>query len=190
MWTLSVNAWLPTLNCQRNISKMSLSEFVDERMAAALSRTLPGVALEPRVRTDSGYGPSVSVALPVPPEAEYRFVLTLGPERQIHATLVSSPESKLKEYFWYRPFEDAEFKDRMEKLDAAFIDTIEKLVFHETRIVQKRGLLNHSFRLDYRSPRGWERVYSHWALRLAGISVPAIKGTQRIYHSPALFRRG
>ena len=165
---------------------MSLSEFVDERMVVALNRTLPNVALEPILKEHSHGMRSVSVELPAPQGGEYQFILTLQPERQIHARLVRHLDTQRNNYFWYRPFEDAEFRGSIEKLDAAFIETIEKLVRHETRILQKRGLLNHSFRLEYKSSSGWKRVYGHSALRMGGFSAPMIAGRQRVYHSPAL----
>ena len=167
---------------------MSMSEFVDERMVAALDRILPGVTFEPIVKTHSRYRiRSVSVDLPASLGAEYQFVLKFQPERQIHARLLR--QHKQQNYFWYMPFEYAS-SDNMEKLDDAFIETIDKLVRHETRIVQKRGLLTHSFRLDYKPPGGWKRVYGHSGLRLGGFSAPSIVGRKRVYHSPALFDRG
>ena len=167
---------------------MSLSEFVDERIVVALNRTLPGVAFEPILKTHSRSGiRSVTVELPAPQGAEYQFVLTFQPEKQIHARLLGTQQNN---YFWYRTFEETESRNSIEKVDAAFIESVEKLVRHETRIVRKRGLLNHSFRLDYKCPSGWKRVYGHWALRLGGFSVPLIVGRQRVYHSPALLHRG
>jgi hypothetical protein len=168
---------------------MNLNEFVDERMAAALNRALHGVTFEPIVKTDSLHERSVTVVLPAAPKAEYQFVLYIKPERQIHARLLQQVQQQNRNYFWYRPFEYVS-DNFVEKHDAAFIETIEKLVRNETRIVQKRGLLNHSFRLDYKSPSGWKRVYGHWALRLGGFSVPSITGRRRVYHSPALLHRG
>ena len=168
---------------------MTLSEFVDERIVVALNRTLPGFAFEPILKTHSRSGiRSVTVELPAPQGAEYQFVLGFQPEKQIHARLLPHAGMEQNNYFWYRPFEETESRDLNDKVDAAFISTIERLVHHETRIIQKRGLLNHSFRLDYKSPSGWQRIYRHWAFRLGGFSVPSIPGRQRVYHSPALHR--
>lgn len=168
---------------------MSLSEFVDERIVIALNRILPGVSLEPILETHSRSGiRSVSVELPAPQGAEYQFVLTFQPEKQIHAKVLPRLGTQQNNYFWYRPFEETESRDFNEKVDARFIEAIEKLVRHETRIVQKRGLLTHSFRLDYGCPTGWKRVYGHAALRLGCLAAPSIVGRQRVYHSPALFR--
>jgi len=166
---------------------MSLSEFVDERIVVALNRTLPGFAFETILETHSRSGiSSVTVELPVPEGAEYQFVLSFQPEKQIHARLLRQHGTQRNNYFWYRPFEETQSRDFNDKVDAAFVETIERLVHHETRIVQKRGLLNHSFRLDYKSPNGWQRIYRVWTFRLGGFSVPSIAGRQRVYHSPAL----
>lgn len=169
---------------------MNLSELVDERMVAALNRTLPGVTFEPMVETHSRYDRSVRVELPAPPDSEYQFILTLQPERQIHARLLRHLDTEQYNYFWYRPFEDAEFRNSMEKLDAAFIETIEKLVRHETRIIQKRGLLSHHFRCEYKPPSGWKSVSSNSTLRFGGFRVPLIADKQRVYHSPTLLYQG
>ena len=164
---------------------MELIEFVDEPTIAAMNRLLPNIEFEPILEPVSGSRhPSVSVELPAPTGAEYLFKVYFRPERQIHARLVHVENSRY--YFWYRPFEDAEFKNSTERLNGAFLNTLEQLVCSETRIMQKRGLLTHSFQCDYKSPTGWNRVYGHSALRLGGFNPPPIAGNQHVYHSPAL----
>jgi hypothetical protein len=164
---------------------MGLSQYVDEPTLEKLERLLPGVELEPILKPLSlSKYPSVSIELPTAPQADYRFVLHLQPEKQVSARLPQSDATHY--YFWYQPFEDAAFRNSAEKLDNAFIETVEKLVRHETRIRQKRGLLNHSFRCEYKSPKGWERVYGHSALRLGGFKVPPIAGREQVYRSAAL----
>jgi hypothetical protein len=154
-------------------------------MLESLKSLLPNAALDPIVKALSwSRYPASSVDLPAPPEADYRFHLTLRPERQIHANPLHLGEAHY--YFWYRPFEEAEFGNSIEKLDGAFLETVERLVSHETRIVQKRGLLNHSFRCDYKSQGEWKRVYGHSALRFGGFVPPPIAGRKQIYYAPAL----
>jgi hypothetical protein len=167
---------------------MGLSQYVDEPTLAALDRLLPGAVLEPIVKSVRlSKSLAVSVELPAAPEADYRFVLFFQPERQIHARLL---QSDLKHYyFWYRPFEDAEFGNSVEKLDNAFNETIQKLVCHDTRVTQKRGLLSHSFRCEYKSLHGWERVSGNSTLRIGGFTVPPIAGRQQVYRSAALAPR-
>jgi hypothetical protein len=177
----------PTIGVGVKYLAMELSQYVDEPMLAALRRLLPNATLQPVLRplSWSAY-PSVSVALPVPAGAEYGFKLYFQPERQISARLLVADGTY---YFWYMPFEDAAFRNSVEELDAAFVQTIEHLVWHETRIVQKRGLINHSFRCDYKSASGWKRVFSHSALRLGGFHPPLIAGRERVYTSPAIVLR-
>jgi hypothetical protein len=163
---------------------MELSQYVDEPTLAALQRLLPDAPFQPILMPLSGSADrSVSVKLPVPADAEYGFTLYFQPERQIAATLLVADAA---DYFWYMPFEDAAFHNSVQELDAAFIKTVEHLVCHETRIIQKRGLLNHSFRCDYKSASGWKRVYWHSALRLGRFHPPLIAGRKRVYMSPAI----
>ena len=166
---------------------MDLNPFVDKPMLAALKRLLPDVIFAPIFAPVSGSKtPSVSIELPAAVGAEYLFKLYFQPERQISARLL---RLNTQYYFWYRPFDDAEFGNSADRLDKAFIETVEELVTSETRIIQKRGLLTHSFMCDYKSPSAWKRVYSHSALRLGGFEPPPIAGRQHIYHSPALVAR-
>lgn len=164
---------------------MDLYQYVDEATVAALQRLLPNVIFNPIVKPiASSKASSVSIELPAASGGEYLFVLFFSPQRQIHARLL--PANTRQYYFWYRPFEDAEFGNSIEKLDCAFMETVEQLISNETRIIQKRGLLTNSFKCDYRSLSGWKTVSGQSALRIRGFVVPPIDGKQRIYHSPAL----
>jgi hypothetical protein len=170
---------------------MELSEYIDEQTIAALQRLLPGMAFEPIVvplPDCSSVAPrsadfAVSIDLPAPSGADYSFELYFRPERQIHAKLISGAPSR--PYFWYMPFEDAAFNNSVEKLDKAFIETVELLISHETRIMQKRGLLSHSFQCDYKAGSGWKRVFGVSCLR-TGFKPPEIAGGMYVYRSPAL----
>jgi hypothetical protein len=166
---------------------MDISQYVDEPTLTALTRSLPNVPLEPKLTHMSGSSePFVSVVLPAALNAEYRFSIALRPEKQIAAELLNAREG---DYFWYRPFEDAEFSSCLEKLEASFFDTVDLLVSHETRIVQERGWLWHKFQCDYKPATGWKEVYAHSALRLGGGFRVPTAGKKRIYYSPALLPR-
>lgn len=168
---------------------MDLGRYVDEPTVAALHRLLPRLVFEP-ILTPM---PSSSVTIDPPmavgvdlfpaPDADYSFHLTFQPEKQIHARLIGADS---KQYFWYMPFEEAAFSYSLERLDNAFIETIEAIVLHETRIIQKRGLLTHSFRCDYNTVTDWKRVYGLSCMRW--FAVPKIEGNQRTYVSGALVR--
>jgi hypothetical protein len=153
------NAWHQQLWLSAYICiAMELSRFVDEPTLAAMNRLLPNVEFEPMLEPLHGSKePCVSVNLRPPTGADYLFKVYFQPELQIHARLVHVENSRY--YFWYRPFEDADFKNSTQRLNKAFVDTLEQLVCNETRIIQKRGLLTHSFLCDYKSPTGWKRVY-------------------------------
>jgi hypothetical protein len=170
---------------------MDLSAYVDEPTITALQRLLPGVAFEPiltplrwRLGLSAKSDFSVHVNLPAAPGAEYSFELYFRPEKQIHAKLINADSL----YFWYMPFEEAAFNNSLEKLDGAFIETVDLLISHETRIVQKRGLFLDSFCCDHKGSSGWRRVYWMAGLRMGGFGfkVPRIAGRERIYRSPAL----
>jgi len=106
---------------------------------------------------------------------------------QISAEL-TAPDSDIN-YFWYRPFESAEFRDSMEALDAAFCETLENLLTHETCIIQKNGWLNWYFKCEYRAADRRRRIYGHSALKLGGWKTPKIDGKTHVYHSTALVQR-
>jgi hypothetical protein len=159
---------------------MELTEYVDERITALLKRLLPNLAIEPTLTPLARSSkPSAHINLPAAPRADYHFRLYLLPEKQIHAVLLNAAAEF---YFWYMPFEEAEYDDSVD----AFVATLELLVSHETHIVQKRGLLNHSFTCDYKSVAGWKRICGFSAFRFGGFKVPPIKEKKRVYCSPAL----
>jgi hypothetical protein len=167
---------------------MELSRYVDEPTIAALKRLLPNAEFEPILEPLSGSSePVVSIELPAPVEAQYSFVLTFKPEKQISARLLNTGPAE-RPYFWYMPFEDGTFRNSLE-LDKAFVETLGLLVTHKTRIVQKRGLINHSFRCDYQTVSGWKRVFGLSALRVGGFRPPRISGRQQVYFSPAIAPR-
>jgi hypothetical protein len=166
---------------------MDLGSYVDAPTITALQRLLPDVAFAPiltplRWRSGLSVIPhedfSVHVNLPPAPGAEYSFELCFRPEKQVHAKLINADPSRL--YFWYMPFEEAAFNNSVEKLDRAFIETLELLISHETRIVQKRSLFLDSFRCEYKGSCGWQRVYENGGLRMVGFGfkVPRIDGRE------------
>jgi hypothetical protein len=174
---------------------MDLGTYVDEPTITALQRLLPGVAFKPiltplRWRSGLSLIPDedfiVHVNLPAAPGAEYSFELYVRPEKQIHAKLINADLWGL--YFWSMRFEEAAFNNSLEKLDAAFIETLELLISRETRIVQRRSFFRDSFRCEYKGASGWQRLYEACGLRMGGFGfkVPRIAGRERIYRSPAL----
>jgi len=150
-----------------------------------LARLLPDFIVQPATQRSHRID-STRIDLPSAAGADYFFQLWIEPEMQISAQL-AVPGSDVN-YFWYRPFESAEFRDSTEALEAACCETLEKLLTHESRIIQKNGWLNWHFKCDYKTADGWKRIYRHSALRLGGWKVPRIDGKVRVYHSSALIR--
>ena len=148
-----------------------------------LSRLLPDFAPQPVTEQAAGIR-STKIDLPPAAGADYFFQLLIEPEMQISAER-TVPGSEVN-YFWYRPFESAEFRDSAEALEAAFCETLEKLLTHESRIIQKNGWLNWHFQCDHRTADGWKRIYRHSALKLGGWRVPQIDGRVRTWRSSAL----
>jgi hypothetical protein len=109
-----------------------------------LARLLPGFVVQPvtqRLRRVE----STRIDLPAAPGADYFYqILEIYPEMQIGAELIGwDPEIN---YFWYRPFELAEFRNSRDALEAALCETLEKLLTNDTQIVQKSGWLTWNFK--------------------------------------------
>ena len=145
---------------------------------------LPSVIVEEDAKQQPGVsGQSYHIELPPPAGADYCFILWLGSgEKQISARLLNADKPS---YFWYRPFEDAEFRSA-EQLDKAFLEAVEVIIRHNTRIEQTRGLFFNHFKCEYESESGWKRLYGMAALRW--IRAPKILGRKHIYQSPRLVR--
>jgi hypothetical protein len=143
---------------------------------------LSSVVVEADAKQEPGVsGQSYHIELPPSAGADYCFTLWLGSgQKQISARLLNAEKSS---YFWYRPFEDAEFRSA-ERLDKAFLEAVEVIMRHNTRIERKHGFLFEHFKCEYESASGWKRLYGHADLRL----IPALKtaGRKYVYQSPPL----
>jgi len=161
----------------------SLDPHPDDTIAAFVKRLLPSVIVEPDAKAEPVTdGPSYHIHLPLPAGAEYRFTLWLGGgEKQITASLLGAHEAT---YFWHMPFEQAGFPSK-EQLNKAFLDAVNLIVHHNTRIEQIRGLFSNAFKCEYESADGWKRMAGVSALRW--INAPKIAERKRLYRSPALF---
>jgi hypothetical protein len=149
-----------------------------------LQRMLTGISLETKYSSlQSSPEPSVYIDLPDARNSDYSFTIWLEPEMQIHARLSKDDFNNCG--FWYRAFEAAEFRNP-DDLGNAFMEMLKLLLSHETRIIQKHGLLFENFRCEYLSATGWKRVDANGYFRLGGFIVPVIEGRRRIYSCPAL----
>jgi hypothetical protein len=156
-----------------------------ERIIETLSRLLPDFVVQP-VSHGDGLTRSTRIDLPAAVDAEYFFELWIRPEAQIGARLIEGGADC--NYFWYLPFEEADYSRSMEILDRHFCETVEKLLTHNTRIIYRSGWLSWQFRCDYEAQGRWKKVSYNSTLKLAGWKVPKLAGKSRIYRSPALVR--
>jgi hypothetical protein len=126
------------------------------------------------------------IDLPPADGADYFFRLWFysDGERQIGAQLVEDSDDA--RYFWYRPFESAEFRESNVDLVNAFCKELEALITHETRIIQRKGWLFWHFRCDYRASENWKCLYKHAAFRGGGFKPLEARVRKRVYGSAAL----
>lgn len=147
---------------------------------ALLKAYLPG--FEPEVVT----GPHgwETVYLPRASGADYAFSVHEEPggERQIGADRTGGRPG---EYFWWYPFEMAQFRGDAEELAEAYLDALKRLICHETQIVQKKGLVWWSLACEYLEDGKWKKLSGHLGLRLF-ISAPTMTGRVAIYRSMPL----
>src|SRR3954470_3388442 len=79
-----------------------------------------------------------SLNLPIDQEADYRYTVHAynNGERQFGASRLQATEN---EHFWYCPYEP--FGD-LSRLEDGFLNDLQTLLAHDTRIRQRNGLMN------------------------------------------------
>jgi hypothetical protein len=125
-----------------------------------------------------------AIHLPAAPGADYRFILYVHDdgEPQVGATLIDGdPEA----YFWHWPFEDPDYSSHSER-EQAFLTAVQELVTSPTRIRQKRGLLNTTFRCEVHRASGWSRAGPFIAGLRWGTKPPPTRARVVDYEAPAL----
>lgn len=161
---------------------------LDEKTAALLKKLLPDFAPAQHWREsrNSEGEEFAELDLPTPYAAEYFFRLTFysGVERQISAVLTEPPGDYT--YFWYLPYELSAFRFAGETLMRKFLEELEALLTHDTRIIQRCGRLFWHFRCEYRAAGHWEKFYQHSALKALKFAVPPIQGKEHIYRAARL----
>jgi hypothetical protein len=158
--------------------------YVDEATCILLNRLLPDFAIEPKqhILESTGQAVGLYLDLPAAPAADYHLRLWVSPEIQISAELLGNVAANC---FWYMPFPSSAYGNS-EELQKSLDNTLESLISHETRITQKRGLLFHTFKCEFKSPTGWKRVHGHAMLRFTGRQPPQTAERKRVYRSPAI----
>jgi hypothetical protein len=156
---------------------------IDERTLALLNRLLGdyGPVTPPLEPLGNSRENARKLDLPSAPGADYFFRLWFydDGERQIGAHLIQHSSADI--YFWYRPFELAEFRGSQDDLVTEFCEELESLLTHETRIIQRKGWLFWGFRCEYREGAEWKEVYGHLASRW--FKPPQILGKSCVYCS-------
>lgn len=156
---------------------------IGDKTAALLKELLPSFdpTIEEAHQLNHSRESIARLDLPTASGAEYSFTLWFDEsgEREISARLIRHQGDR--PYFWYRPFELAEFRNNVEELEAKFCDELKVLLIHETRIIQRKGWLFWGFRCEYHEGEKWKGVYGHMALRW--FKPPQIKGRSRVYRS-------
>jgi hypothetical protein len=162
---------------------MSQGPSIDTRVAGLLNRLLPGFEKDLIAKSPTSQkSAELLLKLPPAPDADYQFLLWLEPEMQIHARLLGTGQNYS---FWYMPFEAAGYREDLGNLGKAFAETVETVILHPTRIVQKRGLLSHSFKLECEREGAWHRIYQMSYMRFA-FEAPRIRGRRHVYCSPPI----
>ncbi len=156
---------------------------MDSRTLAMLRKHLP--AFTPVVQSGEGEDTGWEhLNLPSAPGADYHFELYeySNGEKHICARRCEASE---KEYFWYSAHELYLGKDA-EAVAREYLDDLEKLISHPTRIKQVRGILFMKFKCQYKDDeKGWKTVSSNSALK-SGFQFPPMAERSKIYESPKL----
>lgn len=124
------------------------------------------------------------VIFPASADADYGFRACIyeDGEASISAVRVGADDG---EYFWSVVFESADF-DSTKDIGRHFIDTVSRLLNHDTRIIQSVGLINVGFDCAYYDKEGWHSVGGCAALRFSNFVFPKITGKEKEYRAGAL----
>ena len=161
---------------------------LDQRTIQLLAKYLPDfqpIPLEKEAKEASwGYG-WTTLSLPIANGADYGFSLHEynGDQYDVSASLLN-PQDSTKRHFWHISLEVLD-KSKANEVFSYYLQLIEVLLCHETRIEQQKGLLFGSLRCDYLDEELWKKVGSVSFFRYL-IHGPTISGRSKIYRSPAV----
>ena len=117
--------------------------MIDDTTVALLNRLLGGRSpvippVESRGDSQKNF---IRLDLPAAASAQYSFRLWFYQDCDQEISAQPLQQNGDHDYFWYRPFELAVFGDSEGNLVKEFCSELEVLLTHETRIVQRKGLL-------------------------------------------------
>jgi len=124
------------------------------------------------------------VTFPAAANADYRFCAYIYEDGEAGISAVRAG-AKDNEYFWSVTFESPDF-DSIEEIGQYLVDTVSRLLSHDTRIVQSVGLINVGFDCAYSDNDGWHSVGGSAALRASNFVFPKIDGKEKEYRSSAI----
>ena len=162
--------------------------MIDDTTVALLNRLLGGRSpvippVESRGDSQKNF---IRLDLPAAASAQYSFRLWFYEDRDREISAQPLQQNGDHDYFWYRAFELAEFGGSEGDLVKEFCRQLQVLLTHETRIVQRKGLLFWHFRCEYLRGEKWETVSSQSTLRLGNFKPRPINGKQHVYQSGPL----
>ena len=126
------------------------------------------------------------ITFPAAADADYSFCACLyeDGEATLSARRAGAGED---EYFWSISLEAPDF-DSTEEIGQYVVDTVSRLLRHDTRIIQSKGLINVGFECAYADDDGWHSVGGNAALRFSNFVFPRIAGKQKAYRASAIVR--
>lgn len=89
------------------------------------------------------------------------------------------------EYFWNVSYELTDY-DSIEEIGQLVVDTVSRLLSHDTRIIQSKGVINVGFDCSYADDDGWHSVGGNTALRFSNFEFPKIVGKEKEYRASAV----
>ena len=98
----------------------------------------------------------------------------------ISATLINIEHN----YFWYQPYDEFDIDKEEEILEEALVEDLKVLLFNDTRIVYKSGLLFNSLKLEYNNNEKWHYFYGLSYNRF-GFKGPKLNKRVNVFQSKA-----
>jgi hypothetical protein len=148
-------------------------------VVARLRQRFPNVSFDSR-----SVGQVDEVPLPSLSSSDYTFVLVFADDAEAvleaRLTAASRPGDR---GFWYLPF-DAPNYDSYDERANEIVDTVELVLGHRTRIVQKHGIIAWSVTAEVDTGGAWRRLSTVGSLNLL-VQSPPSDGRRREYCADA-----
>ncbi len=123
----------------------------------------------------SGKEPVLRFSTPF--QTEYDYSIWVSTDKSHSSIGAELKDAGAHNFFWYESYEAYYDGD----LNEFVVATMDILVNHKTRIVQKKGILIQRLTCEYYKDGTWYKFCTQLALRYLGIRCPKIEGRMRIY---------